>query len=145
MFRILVPVLIAVLVASCQTADGLAPETTSASMLTGPAAGAIAGDMVSRLAEQIGPSSQTTIALTKDNSEFSVALEAALKGWGYTIVSEGKPSKDVKLLTLSYSIDSADGQILARLMTPSVALGRAYTTTATGAVPSSPLSILQRS
>ena len=134
----------AVSLSGCQTAeDGLTTGTTPTT-LTGPAASAIAGDMASRLAEQIGPAGTTTIKMEKDSSDFATALEAALKGWGYTVVTDGKAGKDVKPVELAYSIDGGDGQVLARLSTPSIALGRAYTATAAGAVPASPLSIMQR-
>ena len=100
--------------------------------------------MASRLAEQIGPAGTTTIKMEKDSTDFATALEAALKGWGYTVITDGKAGKDVKPVELAYSIDGVDGQVLARLSTPSIALGRAYTATPAGAVPASPLSIMQR-
>ena len=96
------------------------------------------------IAEQIGPAGATTIMMNKDKSEFATALEAALKGWGYAVITDGKVGKDVKPVELAYSIDGADGQVLARLSTPSVALGRAYAATTAGAVPASPLSNMQR-
>ena len=113
--------------------------------VTGPAASAIAGDMASRLAEQIGPArAATTIKLEKDTSEFATALEAALKGWGYTVVTDGKTAKDVKVVELAYAIEGFDGQVLVRVSMHSITLGRAYTPTAAGATPASPLSIMQR-
>jgi hypothetical protein len=133
------------LLSSCQTADD--PLTTSSTpvAVSGPAASAIAGDMASRLAEQIGPAgAKTTIKMETDTSEFASALEAALKGWGYTVVTDGKVAKDVKPVELAYAIEGFDGQVLAQVSTPSIALGRAYTPTAAGAVPASPLSIMQR-
>ncbi|TJW00054.1 MAG: conjugal transfer protein TrbH [Mesorhizobium sp.] len=137
-------IITAVVLSGCQTAeDGLTTSSTPTTV-TGPAASAIAGDMASRLAEQIGPAATTTIKMQKDSSDFATALEAALKGWGYTVVTDGKVAKDVKPVELAYSIDGVDGQVLARLSTPSIALGRAYTATAAGAVPASPLSIMQR-
>ncbi|MUZ74461.1 conjugal transfer protein TrbH [Agrobacterium vitis] len=144
MRNLLVAITIAVVLSGCQTAeDGLTTSSTPTTV-TGPAASAIAGDMASRLAEQITPAGTTTIKMEKDTSDFATALEAALKGWGYTVVTDGKVGKDVKPVELAYSIDDIDGQVLARLSTPSIALGRAYTATAAGAVPSSPLSIMQR-
>jgi hypothetical protein len=113
--------------------------------VTGPAASAIAGDMASRLAEQIGPAgATTTIKMETDTSEFASALEAALKGWGYTVITDGKVAKDVKPVELAYAIEGFDGQVLVQVSTPSIAIGRAYTPTATGATPASPLSIMQR-
>lgn len=142
MFLLLI--IAAAFLSGCQTADdGLIPDSGPVPV-TGPAASAIAGDMASRLAEQIGPVGTTTIKMEKDKSEFAAALETALKGWGYTVVTDGKAGKDTKPIELAYSIDGNEGQVLARLSTPSLALGRAYTATAAGAVPASPLSIMQR-
>ena len=144
MRRLLVMIITASLLSGCQTAeDGLTTSSTPVAV-TGPAASAIAGDMASRLAEQIGPAGTTTLKMEKDTSDFAAALEAALKGWGYTVITDGKVGKDGKAVELAYSIDDVDGQVLARLSTPSIALGRAYTATAAGATPASPLSILQR-
>lgn len=144
MRKLLLFIIAASFLAGCQTAeDGLTTSSTPVA-LTGPAASAIAGDMASRLAEQIGPAGTTILEMEKDSSHFAVALEAALKGWGYTVITDGKVGKDVKPVELAYSIDGADGQVFARLSTPSVALGRAYSTSAAGATPASPLSILQR-
>ncbi|MBY3252187.1 conjugal transfer protein TrbH [Rhizobium laguerreae] len=135
----------AALLSGCQTADDALTTSSTPVAVTGPAASAIAGDMASRLAEQIGPAgATTTIKMKKDTSDFATALEAALKGWGYTVVANGKIAKDVKPIELSYSIEGFDGQVLARLSTSSIALGRAYTPTAAGAVPASSLSIMQR-
>ncbi len=101
--------------------------------------------MASRLAELVGPAgATTTIKMEKDTSAFATALEAALKGWGYTVVTDGKVAKDVKPVELSYQIVGFDRQILARVSTPSIAVGRAYTPTAAGATPTSPLSIMRR-
>ncbi|MBB2687761.1 UNVERIFIED_ORG: hypothetical protein GGD47_005404 [Rhizobium etli] len=144
MRKLLVIMITATLLSGCQTdEDGLTTSSTPVAV-TGPAASAIAGDMASRLAEQIGPAGTTTLKMKNDSSDFAVALEAALKGWGYTVITDGKVGKDVKPVELAYSIDGADGQVLARLSTPSVALGRAYSTSAAGATAASPLSILQR-
>ena len=144
MQALLILVLAAAFLSGCQTADDALATNSAPVPVSGPAASAIAGDMASRLAEQIGPAGATTIMMNKDKSEFATALEAALKGWGYAVITDGKVGKDVKPVELAYSIDGADGQVLARLSTPSVALGRAYAATTAGAVPASPLSIMQR-
>jgi len=137
--------IVAALLSGCQTAEDAMTTSSTPVAVTGRAASAIAGDMASRLAEQLGPTSATTtIKMEKDTSEFAAALEAALKGWGYTVITDGKVAKDVKPVELAYAIDGADGQVLARVSTPSIALGRAYTPTAAGATPASPLSIMQR-
>jgi hypothetical protein len=114
------------------------------SAITGPPASAIAGDMASRLAEQIGPAATTTIKLDTDNSDYAKALEAALKVWGYVVITDGKATSDQKPIELAWSLDTVDGQVLARLTTPAIALGRAYLPTTAGATPASPLSIMQR-
>lgn len=133
------------LLSSCQTADDTLITSSTPMAVTGPAASAIAGDMASRLAEEIGPTgATTTIKMEKDTSEFATALEAALKGWGYTVVTDGKVAKDIKSVELAYAIEGFDGQVFARVSTPSIALGRVYTPTAAGATPASPLSIMQR-
>ncbi len=136
---------VAALLSGCQTADDAVTTSSTPVAVTGPAASAIAGDMASRLAEQIGPTgAATTIKMETDTSEFASALEAALKGWGYTVVTDGKTAKDVKPVELAYAIEGFDGQVLVQVSTPSIALGRAYTPTATGATPASPISIMLR-
>lgn len=134
---------VAIGLSSCQATDEALTTDSTPSVITGPAASAIAGDMASRLAEQMGPAAKVPIKMDKDASEFSTALEAALKGWGFAVVTDGKVAKTVKPIELAYSIDSADGQILARLWTPSVAISRVYAPTASGADPVSPLSKLE--
>lgn len=134
---------LAMLLSGCQSMDtgGL---TTSAAPpeISGPAAGAIAGDMVSRLAEQIGQG-KATVALKQDGSPFGQALEAALKGWGYAVVTDQKTDSG-GVVPLAYVIVPYDGQVLARLSTSSVELGRAYTVTTSGATPASALSLMRR-
>ncbi|NEJ81517.1 lipoprotein [Rhizobium leguminosarum] len=133
------------LLSGCQTADDALTTSSTPVSVTGPAASAIAGDLASRLAEQIGPAgATTTVKMGTDTSEFATALEAALKGWGYTVVTDGKVAKDVKPVELAYAIEGFEGQVLVQVSTPSIALGRAYTPTAAGATPASPLSIMQR-
>ncbi len=110
--------------------------------ISGPAASAIAGDMVSRLAEQIGPG-KATVALKQDGSPFGQALEAALKGWGYSVVTDQKT--EAATIPLAYVVLPFEGQVLARLSTGNIELGRAYTVTSAGAQPASALSLMQRS
>ena len=144
--ELLLPMVLVLGLAGCQTAtDGLSTSAAPAD-ITGPAAGAIAGDMAGRFAEQAG-STTTPIRLHKDTSEFAVALESALKGWGYTVVTDdkGAAAKDApKPVELAYSIVSADGQVLARLSTDQMELGRAYSITNGVATPASPLSLMKR-
>ncbi len=130
------------LLAGCQTPDGSVVASSAPPDISGSAASAIAGDMVSRLAEQVGPGT-ATIRLKQDGSPFGEALEASLKTWGYAVVTDQKAG-DKGLIPLAYVIDSYDGHILARLSTTKVELGRAYDVTAAGATPASPLSVMRR-
>ncbi|MBY2989810.1 conjugal transfer protein TrbH, partial [Rhizobium leguminosarum] len=77
------------LLAGCTTAtDG--PTASSVSRdLSDPAASAIAGDMVGRLAEQVGPGINK-VKWNEDATPFGQAMEAALKAWGYEVVTEQK-------------------------------------------------------
>ncbi|KAA3448152.1 conjugal transfer protein TrbH [Mesorhizobium sp. SARCC-RB16n] len=136
--------LIVLFLSGCQTAatDGLVASDAPPDV-SGPAASAIAGDMVSRLAEQIGPG-KVTIALKVDASPFGQALEGALKGWGYAVVTDQKTDAGKTVIPLAYGVLAFDGQVLARLSTSKVELGRAYTVTAGGATPASALSVLKR-
>ncbi|WP_377278785.1 conjugal transfer protein TrbH [Rhizobium sp. R86522] len=144
MNKSLAAIIITAILSGCQTADEM--QTTSATPIsvTGATASAIAGDMASRLAEQVGPAGATTLKMEKDTSEYAAALEAALKGWGYTVATDEKAGKDQKPVEFTWSIDSFDGQVLAQVSTPAVALGRVYTATSSGATPASPLSVMQR-
>jgi ribulose 1,5-bisphosphate carboxylase large subunit-like protein len=133
---------VVVLISGCQTAEDVLTTNTAPDSVSGPAASAIAGDMAARLAEQIGTT--TTIKMREDRSNYAEALEAALKGWGYAIVKNGNVRQDQKAIAIAYSLDRVDGQVLARLTTPSLALGRAYTATEAGATAASPLSVMNR-
>lgn len=135
--------ILTVALAGCQATDEALTTDSTPATISAPAASAIAGDMASRLAEQMGPVAKVPIKMDKDSSAFSAALEAALKGWGFAVITDGKVEKTVKPIELAYSIDSADGQILARLWTPSIAISRVYAPTAAGADPVSPLSKLE--
>ncbi|MBB4299472.1 hypothetical protein GGI55_005095 [Rhizobium leguminosarum] len=98
---------------------------------------------MSRFAEQIGPG-KATVALKSDTSVFGQALEAALKGWGYAVVTDQKTDSGTRVIPLAYVILAVDGQVLARLSTNTVELGRAYTVTVNGATPASALSLMRR-
>lgn len=139
----ILPLLFALTLAGCQATDEAFTTDTTPAAISGPAASAIAGDMASRLAEQMGQVTKVSIKIDKDSSEFSTALEAALKGWGFAVITDGKVDKSVKPIELAYSIYSADGQILARLWTPSIAISRVYAPTTSGADPVSPLSKIE--
>lgn len=144
MNKTIAAIIITAVLSGCQTADDTLTTNSTPITVTGATASAIAGDMASRLAEQVGPANTTTLKMDKDASEYAAALEAALKGWGYTVIADGKAGKDQKPVEVAWSIDSFDGQVLARISTPAIALGRAYTATSAGATPASPLSIMQR-
>lgn len=129
--------------AGCASFGGGSMMASSApSDLSAPAASAIAGDMVTKFAEQVGPGSGTII-LKPDGTPFGQALETSLKSWGYAVATDQK-TKGEKTIPLAYVIESYNGQVLARLSTGSVELGRAYSATAAGASPASPLSVMQR-
>ena len=132
--------LVAAVLAGCQGTKGGPGANRAPPELSAPAAGVIAGDMVSRLAEQVAPAT-TTVNLDKDSSEFATALEAALKGWGYTVVTEQGRDKLANTVTLGYSIASFEDQILARLSTPALTFGRIYAVDPSGARPESPFTI----
>lgn len=134
----------AILLSGCQSMGtvGLVASTAPTD-ISGPAASAIAGDMVSRLAEQIGPGN-ATVELKADASPFAQALEAALKGWGYAVVTNQKTDSGTKIIPLAYVVLPLDGQVLARLSTDNVELGRAYNVTPGGATPASALSLMRR-
>ncbi|NSZ87741.1 conjugal transfer protein TrbH (plasmid) [Agrobacterium tumefaciens] len=136
--------ILAILLSGCQSIDteGLVASNAPPE-ISGPAASAIACDMVSRLVEQIGPG-KATVALKVDTSPFGQALDAALKGWGYAVVTDQKTDSGATVLPLAYVIIPFDGQVLARLSTNSVELGRAYTVTSTGAMATSALSLMRR-
>jgi len=51
---------------------------------------------------------------------------------------------NTKPIELAYSLVDFDGQVLARLSTETLELGRAYAISASGATPSSPLSLMKR-
>lgn len=121
--------------------DGLV-ESSAPPEISGPAASAIAGDMVTKLAEQIGPANGTII-LKPDSSPFGQALETSLKSWGYAVATDQKTDGQ-KEIPLAYVVDSHEGQVLVRMSTSTVELGRAYRTTMSGASPASPLSVMRR-
>ncbi|MGR7993503.1 conjugal transfer protein TrbH [Xanthobacter sp. ZOL 2024] len=135
---------LALVLAGCQTAgQGSLIASDAPTDVSGPAASAIAGEMVSRLAEQVGPGT-ATIALKQDGSPFGEALETALKGWGYAVVTDQKTDGETSIVPLAYMIVPFEGQVLARLSTADVELGRAYSVTAAGATPVSPVSVMRR-
>ncbi|WP_404924687.1 conjugal transfer protein TrbH [Mesorhizobium sp. ORM16] len=137
-------VTLAVFLSGCQSlGPGRLVASNAPADISGPAATSMAGDMVSRLAEHVGPGTGT-IALKQDGSPFGQALEAALKGWGYAVVTDQTTDSGTTIVPLAYVVEPFEGQVLARLSTSSVELGRAYEITTTGASPASPLSVMRR-
>ncbi|HBF28538.1 conjugal transfer protein TrbH [Rhizobium sp.] len=111
--------------------------------LSPSAAQAIAGDLVPKLAEHVGPGTGT-IALRADNSPFAHALIDAMRGWGYAVATPDQQAKDDKIIPVSFTISQADTMIFVRITTPKVELSKAYAASANGANPASPLSVLSR-
>lgn len=141
--RLVVIVLCAALLAGCQTLGGSGLVSSSATAeLTLEAASSIAGDMVGRFAEQVGPGA-TTIQLKPDGSVFGEALEASLKGWGYAVATD-QVTEGTNTVALAYVVDAYGGNILVRLSTQALDLTRMYQLGGEGATPISPLSIMQR-
>lgn len=131
-------------IGACQTAgEGGLTVSADKAELSSIAANAIAGDMVSKLAEVVGPGTGTVV-LKSDASPFGKALTSSLKGWGYAVATPDQKTDGSKLIHLAYVVDSFEGSVLARLSTSTVDLGRAYAVTSIGAAPSSPLSIMRR-
>ena len=138
--RLAMIAIIATTVAACDTlgSTGLIASTAPAD-LSPTAAGAIASDMVSSFAENVGPGTNT-IFLKSDGSAFAPALEAALKGRGYAVITD-QPADKTRATALSYVVDESEGGVLVRLSTAALDLGRIYQATATGAQPTGPLSV----
>lgn len=142
MRRLLMTGLLAV--SGCQSDTD--PLTTRAPPpgLSAAASNAIAGDLASRFAEQVGKGAGTLV-LKQDASTFGQALVSALKGWGYAIAIDQKTDdRNRPSIQLAYTVDDFEGQTLARLSTGTVELARAYSTTADGASPASPLTVMRR-
>lgn len=140
--RLIAAIILAGFLSGCQTLgqEGLIQSTVTA-QLTPEAANNIAGDMVGRLAEQAGPGS-TTIRFTPDGSVFGKALEAKLQDWGYAVITD-QTTDDANILALAYTVDEFEGAVLVRLSTGRFDLTRMYKPGTDGAIPVSPLSILQ--
>ena len=145
MSRYALAFILAILVSGCQSGVDRPMTGMDDGGVDRPAANAIANDMTSGLVEQIGPAENRSIRLDRNGTDYAIALEAALKAWGFIVVGDSPTPetlpKDQEPMELDHAIDSVDGQALARLTSSTIALARAYTVTATGAVPSSPLSI----
>jgi hypothetical protein len=135
-----------VVLAACQTMGGpglIQSEVTAE--LSSKAASSIAADMVERLAEHVGPGN-TTIALRGDDAVFGPAIETSLREKGYAVVTDQAANQSA-VEPLAYSVDPFEHSVLVRISTLKVELTRMYTlgtTGAAGAMPASPLSVMQR-
>ncbi|MCB1470453.1 MAG: conjugal transfer protein TrbH [Rhizobiaceae bacterium] len=140
--RLIKLLFVAALLAGCQTLGGAGLiQSASQAELSPQAAEMIAGDLVGRLAEYVGPGS-TTIQLRTDGSPFGQALENTLKQWGYAVVTDQNTS-DPNVVPLAYVIDTFETSVLGRLSTTSLNLTRMYSLTVTDASPVSPLSVMR--
>jgi hypothetical protein len=143
--RVAALALVGASLAACTTAGGgyFTPTfSADAAALPPAAATAVAGDMVAKLAENVGPGTGT-IVLKPDASPFAVALEQSLRGWGYA-VSTGQETPPADGIPLAYVIDTFEGSVMTRISTPSVELTRSYSMSEFGATPTSPLSVMRR-
>lgn len=137
-----IQLLVAIILAGCQGPTHDLTRTQDPPLLSAAAAQTIAGDLVSRVAEQEAPAS-TTVHLADDRSQFSLALERVLRDWGYIVSRDPGSDKRTNAVSLSYSLTGFDGQILARLSTPKMSVGRIYKQSETGAETDGPFSIQQ--
>lgn len=129
--------------AACTTTGGSAlVESVVAAELSTEAAKAIADDMVSQLADHVGPGT-TTIALGGDDASFGPALEASLRAEGYAVLT-GQDTDDISAVPLAYVVDPFESGVLVRVSTVRLELTRVYAPGATGADPASPMSVMQR-
>ncbi len=141
--RLLVLIGSALMLAACQTLGGAGlVQSTASAELTPEAASTIAGDMVGRLAERVGPGT-TTIQLRPDGSPFGQALEASLREWGYAVATD-QVTEGMDVVTLAYVVDDFEGGILVRLSTHALDLTRIYRQGRGGVTPISPLSVMER-
>lgn len=141
--RVPVALLSLVLLAACQTMGepGLIQSEVTAE-LSSDAASSIAADMVGRLAEHIGPGN-ATIALRRDDAVFGPALDTSLRKKGYAVMTD-QATDGAAVEPLAYSVDPFEDGVLVRISTLKIELTRIYTLGTAGAVPASPMSVMQR-
>lgn len=148
MSRFLQVAAIIILVAStaaCTTMGGgyfMPTASTDAAGLSPAAASAIASDIVDKLAEHVGPGTGT-IVLKIDDTPFATALEHSLQSKGYAVATDQKVAAG-NVIPFAYALGTLEGTVMMRISTPNLELTQTYATSATGAVPTSPLSIMQR-
>lgn len=128
--------------AGCTTTSGyFSPDVSKdAAQLDAVSGDAVAADMIARLAEHVGPGTGT-IALRQDDSAFAGSLEKQLRSLGYAV---DPSSTGAGTVPLSYTVDTADTQVIARLTTPSFEIGRTYSMSTGVALPASPVSVMRR-
>jgi len=142
--NLILVVLVAITLGACQsTGVGGLVDSNAPAEMSAPVAQAIAGDIVGRFSEQIGPGT-ATIALKQDDSPFGQALETTLRSAGYAVITDQKIGEKADPTALAYVVEPFNGKILVRLSTPTVEVGRIYTANSTGATPASPLSVMRR-
>ncbi|MFN7025652.1 MAG: conjugal transfer protein TrbH [Pseudorhizobium sp.] len=134
--------LVSASLAGCTTASGYFSTDTSkdAAQLDAFAGDAVATDLIARLADHVGPGSGT-IALRQDDSAFAGSLGKQLRSLGYAV---DPSATGVGAIPLAYMVDTADGQVLVRLTTSSVEIGRTYSISSGVALPASPVSVMRR-
>lgn len=134
---------VAAVLPGCQTHNDALTTGAAHLEVSAAASSVIAGDMVSRFAEHVGQG-KSTIVLKADASAFGKALVVALKGWGYAVATDQKIEKEDQTIQLAYMVDNFEGQTFVHLSTEKIELARTYSTTATGASPAAPLSVMRR-
>ncbi len=129
--------------AACQTfgTEGLIASSAPAE-LSNVTADTIARDLVGKLVDHIGPGTGT-IVLASSDAPFASSLEGALRAKGYAVTRDGAAGEAASI-PLAYVVTSGGGEIMVRLSTKTLDLTRTYRETPAGAVPSSPVSIMQR-
>ena len=133
----------AVLLTACQSSgnrNGLF-QSSITTELPPEASKIIAGDMVAKLAETVGPG-QTTIRMTADDSSFAHTLEAALRNQGYAVATDQKIAGS-NIVALSFVIDQLESDVLVRISTSEIDLTRMYKVGEGGATAVSPISVRQ--
>lgn len=145
MHRLISSILITIALSGCK---GVAERSATIALLpddlsTG-AESAIAGDMANRLAEVSGNGKASSIYLQETSPRAGVALETALKPWGYSVVTAPETKKHPgEVIPVTYGMTAFEDVILVRLSTPSVTLTRAYEVANAGARPTTPLAVTQ--
>lgn len=103
---------------------------------------AIAGDMANHFIESAGKPAPVLLSASTDQS--AEALGAALKQWGYPVISrKDKGSANKPELEIAYSITAFEDVVLAQLATPAFTLSRAYRADTSGARATNALAVIR--